>query len=79
MTVKARNIVNIFPHLSLTELWVIIEAAQAQIRQQMLHPEAMEEQLLLQKLDRRYTEILSGKAALVSGEFFDAELEKKEE
>ena len=76
MTQKAKNIVNAFPQLSLAELWMVIEAAQAQIRRQTVRPNDEEESAFLETLDRRYEEILSGKAKMIPGERFDAELEK---
>ena len=76
MTQKAKNIVEAFPQLTLAELWVIIEAAQAQIRQQTVHPPAIHDNELLSTLNRRYEEILSGKAKLISGDVFDLELKK---
>ena len=78
MTQKAKNIVASFPQLSLAELWVIIEAAQAEIRMQTVHPEPVDKQTLLSNLDRRYKEIVSGKAKLISGDMFDEELKKTE-
>lgn len=76
MTQKAKNIVEAIPQLTLAELWFVIEAAQAQIRQQTIHPEAPGEQAFLASLNRRFEEIFSRKATLIPGDIFDAELEK---
>ena len=76
MTKKAKNIVATFPKLTLAELWVIIEAAQAQIRLHTTDPQEIESQELLVTLNRRYDEILSGKAKLIPGDVFDKELDK---
>ena len=77
MTQKAKNIVSSIPELTLAELWVVVEAAQAQIRQYTVHPEASDDKALLTTIQRRYEEILTGKAKLIPGEIFDIELEKK--
>lgn len=79
MTQQAKNIVKIFPQLTPAELWLIIEAAQFQIRQQTINTLSVTDNELMLILDRRYKEILSGKAKLIPGDVFDTELDKVDE
>lgn len=74
MTKKAKDIVELFPNLSLNELWVIAEAALAQVRVKTASdfplppmPEVNPEEWQAE-MTRRYEQIISGEVAEVPGE-----------
>jgi putative addiction module component (TIGR02574 family) len=74
MTQKAKNIVELFPELSLAELWLVAEAALAQVREKTASsiplppvPEMNQEEWKAE-LGRRYDEILSGEVDAIPGD-----------
>ena len=78
MTQKAKNIVELFPELSLAELWLIAEAALAQVREKTASdiplpplPDLNSKEWKAE-LGRRYQEIISGEVKAIPGDDVDA-------